>query len=385
MPFSAHKPAAALSPDSIPPYVTLALEVDLSAVAHNYHLTKSFLSPSCQIAGVVKSDAYGVGMAEVATTLWDEGCRHFFVAFVSEGMSLRKVLPHALIYVLSGLLPQTEEVFFEHALIPVLTDRGQIEQWRAYAHKLSKKLSAILHVDTGITRNGLSFREVMTSAQHPERFEGLELHYIMSHLASSENKDSSQNEEQLLAFERARSLLPNVKASLSNSSGLMLGPAYHFVLVRPGLGLLGYARPFPFEDRVQPCLKALGRVVQITETKKGQPVGYGASYRCKRPSRLATLGVGYGDGFFWDLSNRGEVWFGGYSAPIVGRVSMDFMVVDVTEVPENQVFPGAWATLFDSCERVHALARQATTLHYELLTSLGIRYYRRYIKGKENA
>lgn len=374
---------SSISIDAIPSYVTMALEIDLSAIVHNYHLTKSYVRSECDIAGVVKADAYGIGMIPVARALWGEGCRRFFVAFVDEGIALRKSLPEALIYVLSGALPHTEDTFFEHNLIPVLVDRGQVERWRFQARQLCRILPAILHIDTGMTRNGLSFREVMNLAQHKDSFEGLNLDYVMSHLASSEERENPKNEEQRNVFERMRSLLPVTRASLSNSSGIVLGESYHFDLVRPGLGLLGYARPFPFEEQIRPAVKASGRVIQLNETSKGQTVGYNASYRCERTSKLATLGVGYRDGFFWNLSNRGVVWFGTYPAPVVGRVSMDFIVVDVTNIPETLVFTGAWATLFESYETANQLSRQAGTLHYELLTSLGSRYYRQYLNGKD--
>ena len=371
--------------DTLPSHVTMALEIDLSAIVHNYHLTKSCVRSGCDIAGVVKADAYGLGMIPVAGTLWQEGCQHFFVAFVNEGIALRKVLPEAHIYVLSGILPHTEDVFLEYNLTPVLVDRDQIERWRLQAHQLGRLLPAILHVDTGMTRNGLSYREIMKLTQHNDRFQGLQLDYVMSHLASSEEIENPENEAQRNIFERMRSLLPVTKASLSNSSGITLGESYHFDLVRPGLGLLGYARPFPFAEQIRPAVKASARVVQLNDPPKGQPVGYNASYRCERASRLATLGLGYGDGFFWNLSNQGVVWFGTYPAPVVGRVSMDFVVVDVTDIPENHVFTGAWATLFDSYETVHQLSRQANTFNYELLTSLGSRYYRQYLKGKDKA
>jgi alanine racemase len=378
-----HSYSLAIEEELIPPHKTMALIVDLEAIIHNYRLTKTFIGERCDIAGVIKADAYGAGMKPIAQALWRQGCRSFFVAFLDEGIELRKSLPQAFIYVLSGVLTNTEEIFIEHDLIPVLVDRGQIDRWRVKAQQLSRLLPAILHVDTGMVRNGLFLREIIAMAQNKQNFHGLNLHYVMSHLASSEDKDHPQNEEQRLNFERVRLMFPGIRGSLSNSAGLTLGRSYHFDLVRPGLGLLGYARPFPFSDKTQPALKALGRVVQINEVSKGQSIGYNATYRCTRPSKLATLGIGYRDGVLWNLSSCGIVWFNSYSAPIVGRISMDFVVVDVTEVPENFVYVGGWATVFNSYETLINLAQQAGTSHYELLTSLGSRYYRHYLNGKE--
>ena len=369
----------------IPPHVTVALDIDLEAIGHNYRLTQSILAPHCAIAGVVKADAYGLGMKAVASTLWRQGCRHFFVAFIEEGMKLRAVLPQASIYVLSGVLPHTEDIFLKDRLTPVLVDCDQVKRWQACAQRHSTMLPAVLHVDTGMSRNGLTLQEVRDLAEDPTSFQGLHLDFIMSHLASSENLDTDQNHRQQILFEQVRRILPNAKASLSNSSGLSLGQEYHYNLVRPGIGLLGYARPYPLAEQLRPAVKAMARVVQRHESIEGQTIGYNATYRCVRPSKLATLGTGYRDGFFWNLSSRGVVWFGDYKAPVVGRVSMDFVVVDVTDIPESLVHIGAWATLFDTYEKAQYLSQQAGSFHYELLTSLGSRYYRRYLKEKDTA
>ncbi|MGI4852318.1 MAG: alanine racemase [Janthinobacterium lividum] len=373
------------SMSEIPPHITVALDIDLEAIVHNYRQTQSILAPHCAIAGVVKADAYGLGMKAVATTLWRQGCHQFFVAFIEEGMKLRAVLPHASIYVLSGVLPQTEEIFLKDRLTPVLVDQCQVKRWQTYAQRQSITLSAVLHVDTGMSRNGLTLQEVRDLTDDPTSFQGLHLDFVMSHLASSENLDTDQNHRQQILFEQVRRILPSAKASLSNSSGLSLGHSYNYDLVRPGIGLLGYARPYPLAEQLRPAVKAMARVVQRHESIEGQTIGYNATYRCVRPSKLATLGTGYRDGFFWNLSSRGVVWFGDYKAPVVGRVSMDFVVVDVTEIPESLVHVGAWATLFDTYEKAQYLSQQAGSFHYELLTSLGSRYYRRYLKEKDTA
>ena len=369
----------------IPAHVTVALDVNLDAIDHNYRLTQSILAPHCAIAGIVKADAYGLGMKAVASTLWRQGCRHFFVAFIEEAIELRAHLPQALIYVLSGLLPDTEDIFLKHRLTPVLVDPSQLKQWQKQAQEQNRSLSAVLHIDTGMSRNGLTCQEVKDLADDPTSFEGVHFDYIMSHLASSEDADGDQNHRQQLLFDQMCALLPTAKASLSNSSGLLLGRSYHYNLVRPGIGLLGYARPYPCADQLQPAVKAMARVVQCHESVKGQTVGYNATYRCVRSSKLATLGTGYRDGFFWNLSSCGMVWFNNYQAPVVGRVSMDFVVVDVTEIPDHLVYVGAWATLFDTYEKAHHLSQQAGSFHYELLTSLGSRYYRRYLREKDMA
>ena len=237
-----------------------------------------------------------------------------------------------------------------------------------------------------MSRNGLTLQEVRDLVDDSTSFDGLHLEYVMSHLASSENPDTDQNHRQQIIFDQVRRILPPTKASFSNSSGLSLGRSYHYDLVRPGIGLLGYARPYPHAHQLRPAVKAMARVVQCHDSLEGQTIGYNATYRCVRPSKLATLGTGYRDGFFWNLSSRGVVWFDEYQAPVVGRVSTDFVVVDVTDIPEALIHVGAWATLFDTYEKAHYLSQQAGSFHYEKFsTSLGSRYYRRYLRGKDTA
>ncbi len=366
--------------EDVPLTATSAIVVDLQAIQHNYSHTEKHLKDGCQIAAVVKADSYGLGMNPVAQALYAQGCRVFYVAFLEEGLRLRQALPYkdAKIFIFSGVLSGTENYFIQQNLIPVLVDREQVKRWSDFGRLKGKTLPAVLHVDTGITRNGLSFQDVMKISQDSNLLGSFDLEMIISHLASSDESENSQNEEQRQAFERALKMLPKAPACLANSNGIVLGEDYHYDYVRPGLGLYGYANPYPEVDQLKPSLSIYGRIVQVQDVHPGQTIGYNATYRCTTQKRLATLGIGYADGIVRELSNKGHVYIGGMAAPVIGRISMDFMMVDVTDVPESLIHVNAWATLYPTAKNLREMAYLAGTAPYELLTSLGQRSHRIY-------
>lgn len=365
---------------SVSATATSVMIIDLQAIQHNYALTQAHLKSGCQIAAVVKADSYGLGMSQIAQALYAQGCRIFCVAFIEEGVRLRQALPYrdAKIIVFCGVLERTEDYFFESHLVPVLVDRGQITRWSKAAQLKNQVLPAVLHVDTGMTRNGISFQDVMHLSQDPSSMDSFQLEMIISHLASSDEPENLQNEEQRQVFERCLKMLPQTAASLANSNGIALGKAYHYDYVRPGLGLYGYADPYPEAPNLKASLSLYARIVQVQEVSSGQSVGYNATYQCKTPKRLATLGIGYADGIMRELSNKGRVYIGEFSAPIVGRISMDFMMVDVTDIPDSVSHVGAWASLYSSAQNLREMASLAGTNPYELLTSQGKRTHRIY-------
>lgn len=366
--------------EEVPATASSVIQIDLQAIQHNYLLTQAHLKAGCQIAAVVKADSYGLGMTQVVKALYAQGCRVFCVAFIEEGIRLRQALPYqdATIIVFCGVLARTEDYFLEANLIPALVDRGQLTRWAEAAHLRNHALPAVLHVDTGMVRNGLSFQDVMRISQDQPLKNSFHLKMIMSHLASSDDPENPQNEEQRQAFERCLKMLPKAAASLANSNGIALGNDYHYDYVRPGLGLYGYAKPYPEVDHLKPSLAVYGRIVQVQEVHPGQTVGYNATYRCTTYKRLATLGIGYADGIMRELSNKGHVYIGGLAAPIIGRISMDFMMVDVTDIPETFSHVDAWASLYPTAQNVREMAYLAGTNPYELLTSQGQRGHRVY-------
>jgi alanine racemase len=274
---------------------------------------------------VVKADAYGLGMRRVAPALARAGCRCFFVATLDEGEALRPLVGDAVIGVLNGLFPGTEESFAEHRLLPVLNDLGQVARWAGFAAARETAMLAILHLDTGISRLGLGPAEVERLAADPGRLAGLELAYVMSHLACADEPEHPLNARQLAAFRAALARLPKAPASFANSSGIFLGADYHFDLARPGAALYGVApqpgRPNPMAQVVH--LK--GRILQVRDVDRPMTVGYGATYQVTRAGRLATVGVGYADGYLRSLGNRAHAVLGDVRVPVVGRVSMDLI------------------------------------------------------------
>lgn len=326
---------------------------------------------------MVKADAYGLGAARVAPVLAAAGCTSFLVATLDEAVALRAVLPGPDILSLGGLPPRAESVFAEHRILPVLNHLGEIAAWSDFARTAGTTQPAAIHIDTGMNRLGLGPDELETLATEPERLAGIEVRLWMSHLACAE-ADSAMNAQQLGRFRMALGRLPAAPASLSNSSGIFLGRSFHFDHVRPGLALYG-ANPTP--GRANPMAAAVrldARVLQVRNVDSPMTVGYGATHRVARRGRIATIAVGYADGYARSLSGRGHVYVEGVAAPVVGRVSMDLITVDVSTLPAGAVAPGSFVELIGPSRTVDTVAAEAETIGYEILTALGRRYHRVY-------
>lgn len=350
------------------------LDIDLGAIAANWRLLQAHAAPAL-CAAVVKADAYGLGAGKVAPALAAAGCRRFFVATLDEGIALRAALgPMPEIAVFNGPLAGTAGEFAAHDLIPVLNDPGQIALWRESAAPQGLR-PALLHLDTGMARLGLSPREWAASAKDLREWPW---HGLISHLACADDPAHPLNEAQRRDFLTARALLPGPPASLAASYGIFLGPAFHLDFVRPGAALYGInptpGRPNP----MRPVVRLEGRILQVREIDKGRPVGYGATWTAPAPSRLATVAAGYADGWLRAFGGRGSGRLGGARVPLVGRVSMDLMVFDVTAVDPALARPGVFIALLDEEYGVDAAAAAAGTIGYEILTALGRRYHRRY-------
>lgn len=365
------------------PGETAVLTIDLEAVVANYRALRDLSAPA-ECAAVVKADAYGLGMARVAPALWRAGCKTFFVATLGEGRALRALLPQATIYGLAGLLPDTAELYRAHDLRPVLNSAEEIGEWAAFCAKLGEKLACAVHIDSGMNRLGLSAEEVDRIATATELWEALTLSIVMSHLACADEPDHFKNEAQRQIFDRLRARLPVARASLANSAGILLGPDFVYDLVRPGLALYG-GKPYRLgENPFRPVVQLKGRILQLRDVAPGETVGYGATRTLRKAARLAIVSVGYADGLFRALSVAdGEDGLAGYlgphAAPIVGRVSMDLVMLDVSHVPEALAQRGAWVELIGPNVPAHVLAAHAGTIEYEVLTNLGRRAFRRYI------
>ncbi len=349
------------------------LEIDLGAVAANWR-TLSARHSSGAVAGVVKADGYGLGAREVVARLHDAGCRHFFTAHAAEAMQIRDLAPESLIAALNGPQPGTERAHAEAGLVAVLNSLGAIEAWATEARRLGRALPAILHVDTGMNRLGLPPAEVDVLAADPARLDGIALRYVMTHLASADRPEDPLNQLQRQRFAAACARLPAVPRSLANSSGIFLD-CFGSDLARPGAALYG-VNPTPGRaNPMRQVVRLLARVLQLRDLPAGEGVGYHSHWIAPRPSRIATVAVGYADGFPRVLSGRAQARFDGKAVPLVGRVSMDLATFDVTDHPG--VSAGSWLELIGPDNTPDDLAARAGTIGYEILTSLGQRYLRR--------
>lgn len=354
------------------------LTVDLATIAANWRLLAQRVAPA-ECAAVVKADAYGCGLEPVTKTLTDAGCRTFFVALLSEARRVRLLAPESVIYVLNGVVPGSAPAFAEIDARPVIGSMPELEEWEAFVTASGWRGGAALHVDTGMNRLGLPMQDAAHVAQRvSSRQHSFDL--LISHFACSEQFGHRLNRQQMDRFAEIQALFPDVPCSLANSSGIFLSRDAHRDMVRPGIALYG-GNPTPGQKNpMHPVVQVRARILQIREVLTGASVGYGATWTAQRPTRVAIIAAGYADGYLRAADLRGrEVIVAGRRCPLVGRVSMDLLAVDVTEVPEGEIRRGDFATLIGDGLEVDEVATQAGTISYKVLTSLGRRYARRYI------
>ncbi|WP_340117938.1 alanine racemase [Pelagibius sp. 7325] len=366
----------------VPPRVAGVLTVDLAAIAENYRILKAAMQQRA-VGAVVKADGYGLGAERVAPALVKAGARSLFVAQLDEALKLRPVLdrchPALSLYVLNGLMPGAEADYADNNILPVLNSLGQIDAWAAFARSRDKVLPAAVHLDSGMCRLGLPPDEVEALRADPGRLDGIVPTCVLSHLACADEPQHPKNAEQLAALKAALTALPRAPVSFCNSSGLFLGPDYHFDLGRPGVALYGVNPTPAAPNPMRQVVRLQAKILQIRAIDAPQTVGYGATHRATGPARIATVAAGYADGYLRSISSRGHAWVAGHRVPVVGRVSMDLLALDVTGVAPEKVQPGDWADLLNGEQDVDALAREAGTIGYEILTSLGARYHRLYV------
>lgn len=364
------------------------LTVDLGALAWNWRRLAERAAPA-ECAAVVKADAYGLGIEAVVPALARAGCRTFFVAHLAEGRRARAAAPDAAVYVLNGLLPGAAAALLEAGLRPVLGSRPELEDWATLARTAGRPLPAALHVDTGMNRLGLPLEEALALAGDP-LLDAAAPALLMSHLVAAEMPDDPVNARQLAAFAALRDRFPGLRGSLANSSGLFLEPPPRHDLARPGYALYG-GNPTPGRDNpMRPVVRLEARIVQVREVEAGARAGYNGAWTAPGRRRLATLSVGYADGFPRAASGTdakaaagvpaGTAMVGGVPCPFAGAVSMDLIILDVTEAGAAAT-RGAPAVLIGDGIEVDAVGRRAGTIGYEVLTGLGRRYARHYIGG----
>ncbi len=355
------------------------LTVDLGALIANYRELARRTAPA-KCAAVVKADAYGIGLEKASRALAAAGCKIFFVATPDEAVSLRKSLPAAVIYVLDGLMPGNAGDFAAHDLRPVLGSPEEIDEWAKFCASYDGAPGAALHIDTGMNRLGLNAGEIKIIARRSGGFEHIDTSLLMSHLACADTPDHPLNLQQLAAFNQLRALLPHAPASIANSGGVLLGKPWHLDLVRPGIALYGGEAVAGVKNPMQGVISIEAQIARIRDVEPGESIGYGAAYKCRAASKIATLPIGYADGIFRNLGEAGmHVCVSGHPAPVIGRISMDLITIDVTGIPEKFAHRGAWVELVGRHNSVDDLARRAGTIGYEILTSLGKRYERVYV------
>lgn len=356
------------------------LTIDLGAVRENYRRLKRRLG-GARCAAVVKANGYGLGAAEVVKALVKEGCDTFFVAHRSEGVALRAAVGSSpVIYVLNGLAPGAEEEAMAADLRPVLNSRPHLDAWQALASRSKRRLQAAVQVDSGMSRLGMQPAEVEILAANPSLFDDVEITLVMSHLACADEPNNPANAGQLARFERLQKKLPRAPVSFANSSGIFLGSAYHFDLGRPGVALYG-VNPTPgHENPMLPVVKLEARVIQTREVGAGAGIGYGYSLVAQEPMRLATISLGYADG--WHRRGVGFAWLGDIRLPFAGRVSMDSIILDISALEPGQLKAGDLVEMIGPNQSVDVVAGYASTIGYEILTSLGSRFHRRYVDGQ---
>ncbi len=365
------------------------LHIDLDALAANWRILRDHAS-GADTAAVVKANAYGTGIEKAVPALSKAGCRTFFVAHLSEAIRARAVAPDAAIYVLNGLFSGNCPTYAQFDLRPVLGSFEEIEEWAGFCRAQSQKLKAAIHVDTGMNRLGLTVPQGLTLKDRGE-LEDFETALLMSHFVSAEESDNPLNAQQIEAFEALRSSLPGVPASLPNSSGIFLRDKPGYDLVRPGYALYG-GNPTPDHDNpMRPVVGLEARIVQLRWVEAEHTVGYNGRWVALTRRRIATLSVGYADGYPRSSSARGRseeellagmALIAGHRCPFAGNVSMDLITVDVTDVPESRVKRGDTVTLIGGELTIDEVGRRAGTIGYEILTNLGARYARAYHGGE---
>ncbi|MDP6517746.1 MAG: alanine racemase [Alphaproteobacteria bacterium] len=360
------------------------LTIDLGAIRRNYADLRGRLGSGARLAAAVKADAYGLGAIPVARALADAGCVDFLTATLDEAIVVREGLDRPNIYVLNGPPPGTSGEFLNHRLIPVLNDLDQIARWAAE----STDAPAALHVDSGMCRLGLSEADVERLRAAPGQLDRVRIALLVSHLACADDAGHPMNAAQRTTFIDRIAALPEparrgAEVSLANSSGIFLGPDFHFDMARAGAALYGI-NPCPgTPNPMAEVVRLQGKIVQVRDVDSPMTVGYGASHRVTRKGRIATVPVGYADGFIRALGNRASGYIGAVRVPVVGRVSMDALTLDVSHVSPRLAMPGSIVDLIGGARPLDSVAAEAGTIGYEVLTGLGPgrRVPRQYLDG----
>lgn len=363
---------------------TGVLTVDLAAIQDNWRRVNLQLHGHTKAAAVIKANAYGLGASQVGPVLFAAGCREFFVATLEEAIAARSYLPKAaIIYVLGGVRAGAEGLFVQYGLTPTLFTLPDVERWRRFCAAQNLRGACALKVDTGMTRLGLDAPDFLSLCQKPGGFDHLNVALVMSHLACADEIQHPLNTQQLNAFQRiageAKKVLPSARFSLANSSGIFLGSQWHFDLVRPGASLYGINPRPESVSPVRPVVRLQLPILQVRQLEQSVTVGYGACVQMEPSARVLVAAGGYADGLQRTIGSNGLGEVAGRLLPVVGRISMDTAMFDATLLEPEMLTEAAMIEVCNNRLTVDDLAARSGALGYEVLTSLGTRYQRRYL------
>ena len=347
------------------------LEINLKNLAYNYKALSNLANQSI-CGATIKANAYGIGVIKTFETLYKNNCRHFFVATTEEALEIRVRKSLANVYVLNGLENNKLSIFNNNNIIPIINNKDEYNLICKNIKKY-KKLKFGIHVDTGLNRLGLSLNELLNI-----NFNQIKVHILMSHLASADEGKNNYNIVQNKKFKESINFKINAKFnSLSNSMGLSLGKNYHYDLVRPGISLYGGHFNTKMRKIIKPVISLKGKVLQIKEISKNEFIGYNQTFRTNKKIKVAILGIGYADGISRILSNKGNVYFKNQTFKIVGRVSMDTIIIDITK-NSKPIKIGTYMELINNKNGIDKIAKQSNTICDEILTSISERVKRVY-------
>lgn len=343
------------------------LKINLAALGRNWEKFNKL--GSSNTSAVVKADAYGLGAREVTKVLQECGCDTFFVAHYEEAIEARKfIAANAKIYVLNGVFENQCDGMVEFDIIPIINSYEQLEIWQTN----TKQQNYALHIDTGMNRLGLRHDDSFDN----DYFKDFPPHLILSHLACGSDINSQLNKTQLERFKNAAQIFPNSLKSLSASAGSLLGNEYHFDIIRPGIGLYGGNPLDDCANIFNTIVELKSPIIQTRKVKKGESIGYGASFIAKKEMQIGIVSLGYADGFLRNASNKGFGFIDGKMCKILGRVSMDLIAIDLSETKDIKT--GDYVEFLGDNITIDMQANHANTISYEFLTRLGTRFKRIY-------
>ena len=350
--------------------------VNLSNIKNNLNIIKKFSNTI--ICPVIKANAYGLGDIPIAKFLIKNKCKDFWVANIIEALKIKKTVPNINIYVANGLNKNEDKIFLKNKFIPVLNTYEQFKKWTNFLNKKKVFKELAIQVDTGMCRSGFQNEDILKLRNDRSILQKFKEVIIFTHLASADEKKSRYNNDQKNKFLKIKSMFQfqNCKFSLAASGGIFLGKDYHFDMVRPGIAL--YGGKLFFNKKLKNVVSLISPVIQINSLKKGETAGYNQTYKAKKNIVTATIPLGYADGVKIKISNIGHVFYKNIKLPMIGRISMDLMIIDITKV-KNKIKIGDYLEVFGKNISLDDFARISDTSPYDIITSISDRCEKVYV------